>query len=238
MIKSFLLREWDDYKVLLKKVPSLALAIFILAVVLMNLLANKELFHISWVALDCGFVLSWLPFLLMDAICKVYGGKAATKISTLAIVVNLLAFLIFKLISFTPGMWGEYYATGLSEVNEALNRTIGGSSWIVLGSAFAMFVSSIVNSVVNISVAKCLRKDNYTSFAIRSFTSTAISQFVDNLVFALVVSVPLFGWTMKQTLFCSLIAACFELFCEICFSGVGYRLAREWNSSSKNNSTT
>jgi len=221
-------REWSDLRLLLRSVPSLVVALFVLSVIAMNLLANKELFSCSWLALDCGFALSWVSFLCMDCICKRFGGKAAVEISVIAILINLLMFLLFRLISLTPGMWGEYYATGSLEVNEALNRTIGGSTWIVLGSALAMFVSSIINSLINTAIGRFLKGHSYRIFAWRSFPSTAVAQFADNLVFALVVSVPLFGWTMRQTLFCSLTASLFELFAEICFSGFGYRMSRMW----------
>lgn len=228
MIRETVRSEYGKYRTILEKVPSLALTTFVLAVVMMNLLANKELFHTDWVALDCGFVLSWIPFLLMDCFCKVYGGKDALRISILAIAINLLTFGIFKLISLTPGMWGGYYATGLTEVNDALNGTIGGSTWIVLGSALAMAVSSAANSLTNMAVAGIMKSSGFREFAARSFISTAISQFVDNFVFALVVSVPLFGWSFKQAVFCSITAAGFELLMEVLFSGVGYKLSRRW----------
>ncbi|MCQ2153308.1 MAG: VUT family protein [Bacteroidales bacterium] len=216
----------------LSKLPPLVPAAMMLSVVAMNLLANKELFHTDWVALDCGFVLSWIPFLLMDCVCKVYGGRTAAQLSILAVAVNLAVFLVFKLVSLTPGMWGEYYATGLAEVNDSLNNTIGGSTWIVLGSAFAMATASIINSLVNMGVARLLSRkgESYWKFAARSFTSTAVSQFADNFIFALTVSVPLFGWSLRQVAFCSLTAMGFELLLEICFSGYGYRLSRKWTS--------
>lgn len=219
--KGFLLECRAD----LKRVPSLLFAIFVLSVVSMNLLANKELFRTDWIALDCGFVLSWIPFLIMDVICKVYGGRAAVRISFVAILINLLFFLVFKLVSLTSGMWGAYYDTGSMAVNQALNATIGGSSWIVLGSALAMAVSSVCNSILNVFVARNSTGDNYGNFALRSFVSTGISQFVDNLVFALVVSVPLFGWSMVQSLVCSGSAAVFELLMEVLFSGLGFKLS-------------
>lgn len=229
MIKRLIRSEYQGYRAILEKVPSLALTTFVLAVVMMNLLANKELFHTDWVALDCGFVLSWIPFLLMDCFCKVYGGRDALRISILAIAINLLTFGIFKLVSLTPGMWGGFYATGLTEVNDALNDTIGGSTWIVLGSALAMAVSSAANSLTNMAVAGIIKSGGFREFAARSFISTGISQFIDNFVFAIVVSVPLFGWSLRQALFCSITAAGFELILEILFSGTGYRLAERWS---------
>ena len=112
-MKDLIRREADDYRVLLRNVPSLVISLFIVSVIMMNLLANKELISYRYLALDCGFTLSWISFLCMDMICKRFGPKAAAKVSILALFVNLCACLIFKLLSLTPGMWGEYYSTGM-----------------------------------------------------------------------------------------------------------------------------
>ena len=148
------------------------------------------------------------------------------RISALAISVNLVTFLIFKMLSMTPGYWGEYHTTGLETVNESLNNTIGVSTWLVVCSAVSMMIASVVNAVINISISKVTAAIGFKEFALRSFTSTAIAQFVDNLLFTLMVSVPLFGWSLRQVLLCSLTGALFELVLEILFSVFGYRLAR------------
>ena len=233
-IKTILRRELEDYKVLLRNIPSIVVALFFLSVVAMNLLANKELFTTDWLALDCGFTLSWISFLLMDMICKRFRAKAAMKLSIAALAVNLCVCGIFWLLSLTPGHWGEYYSFLDSDpavaqaANLALNRTIGGSWYVVLGSALAMLVSSAVNSLSNHLIAKHLQRNNYGSFALRSFVSTALAQFVDNLIFATVVSHVFFGWTWTQVLVCSLTGALMELLCEVVFSPLGYRMARQW----------
>ena len=233
-IKTILRRELEDYKVLLRNIPSIVVALFFLSVVAMNLLANKELFTTDWLALDCGFTLSWISFLLMDMICKRFGAKAAMKLSIAALAVNLCVCGIFWLLSLTPGHWGEYYSFLDSDpavaqaTNLTLNRTIGGSWYVVLGSALAMLVSSAVNSLSNHLIAKHLQRNNYGSFALRSFVSTALAQFVDNLIFATVVSHVFFGWTWTQVLVCSLTGALMELLCEVVFSPLGYRMARQW----------
>ncbi len=233
-IKTILRRELEDYKVLLRNIPSIVVALFFLSVVAMNLLANKELFTTDWLALDCGFTLSWISFLLMDMICKRFGAKAAMKLSIAALAVNLCVCGIFWLLSLTPGHWGEYYSFLDSDpavaqaANLALNRTIGGSWYVVLGSALAMLVSSAVNSLSNHLIAKHLQRNNYGSFALRSFVSTALAQFVDNLIFATVVSHIFFGWTWTQVLVCSLTGALMELLCEVVFSPLGYRMAHQW----------
>ena len=82
-------KEMDDYRILLRNVPSLVITMFVVSVIMMNLLANKELLSVKYFALDCGFVLSWISFLCMDMICKRFGPKAAAKISILALAVNL-----------------------------------------------------------------------------------------------------------------------------------------------------
>lgn len=226
----FIKRELEDYKLLLRSIPSLVVSLFIVSVIVMNLLANKELFSTPYLALDCGFTVSWVSFLCMDMICKHYGGKPAAKISILALAVNLAVCLLFNLISRTPGMWGEYYSTESMDVNNALNATFGGSWYVVLGSSTAMLVSGICNSIINMFVARHFTQDNFVSFALRSYISTGIAQFVDNMVFALMVSYVFFGWSMTQVVTCSLTGAIAELLFEVVFSPIGYRVTMEWKA--------
>ena len=233
-LKTILRRELEDYKILFRNVPSLVVALFFLSVVAMNLLANKELFTTPYLALDCGFTLSWLSFLLMDMVCKRFGAKAATKLSIAAPIVNRCVCSLFYLLSLTPGHWGEYYSyldsdlSAAQAANQALNRTVGGTWYVVLGSALAMLISSLVNSLTNHCIAKRLKHNNFGSFALRSFSSTALAQFVDNFIFASVVSHVFFGWTWTQVIVCSLTGALMELLCEVVFSPLGYRMARAW----------
>lgn len=228
-IKSFIQRELEDYKYLLRSIPSLTVTLFVVSVIAMNILANKELFSTPYLALDCGFVLSFAPMLLMDVICKRFGAKAATKISILAVGINLALTGIFKLLSLAPGMWGEFYTTGSMDVNNALNVTIGGTWYVVIGSATAMIVASIVNSTLNVLVAKLSHDDgSYGKFALRSFVSTAAAQVADNLTFAILVSKVFFGWTWTQVIVCSLMGAVMELFCEVVFSPIGYKVVTSW----------
>ena len=63
-------REMEDYRILLRNIPSLVISLFIVSVIMMNLLANKELISFKYLALDCGFALSWVSFLCMDMLCK------------------------------------------------------------------------------------------------------------------------------------------------------------------------
>ena len=218
----------EDYKVLLRSIPASTVTVFILSVVLMNLLANKELVSLPWLALDCGFTLSWVSFLCQDMICKRFGAKASVRVSILALAINLAVSLLFWLVSFAPGHWGAYYDTGSLQVDQAINATIGGSWYVVLGSSLAMLCSSFVNSHTNMLIGRIVDHGGFGGFALRSYTSTLVGQIVDNLVFAIVVSHTFFGWTWVQVLTCSLTGAVAELLCEVLLSPIGFRVAAGW----------
>lgn len=221
-------RTLEDYKVLLRSIPSATVTCFVVSVILMNLLANKELISLPWLALDCGFTLSWVSFLCMDMICKRFGPKASVRVSLLALSINLAVSALFWLVSLAPGMWGAYYDTGSLEVNAALNATIGGSWYVVLGSSLAMLCSSFVNSHVNQFIGHLTDNGSFATFALRSYVSTGVGQLVDNLVFAIVVSHVFFGWSWLQVLTCSVTGALAELACEVLLSPVGFRVASVW----------
>ncbi|MBO5137567.1 MAG: VUT family protein [Spirochaetaceae bacterium] len=224
----FLREVFYDLKLLLRNIPSLTVAIFILSVVCANLMANKELINYKFLALDCGYFFSWIMFLTMDVICKRFGAKASVKISVVALVINLFVTLSFALLSETDGMWGAYYATGNIEVNQALNATFASSWFVVLGSSLAFFTGSVVNAFFNHGIAKKTKLKGFWEFALRSYISTFIAQFSDNLVFSCFIAKFFFGWSWQQVFLSSFVAALIELSLEIVFSGFGYRIVLSW----------
>ena len=217
----------------LRAIPGTVTAIFILSVVMMNLLANKSIFNLPWLASTAGIFVSWITFLCMDSVCKRFGYKAATMLNTVGMLVNLVAAVLFMLIVKIPGTWAASYAGGSEEVSAAINAgldsTFSSAWYIVIGSAVAMFLGGVVNSIMNHIVGvKLDNQGTYKEFAIRSFISTAAGQFVDNFVFALFVSYIFFGWTIQQVVVCSFMMMLLELLFEIVFSPIGYRLSRKW----------
>lgn len=217
----------------LRAIPGLVTAIFILSVVLMNLLANKSIFNLPWLASTAGIFVSWISFLCMDATCKRFGAKAATILNTTAMVVSLLASLLMFAILKIPGTWAAVYGASTpevgTEINASLDATFSSTWYVVLGSAGAMFLGGLVNAIINKFIGKKFDKnDTYGGFAIRSFLSTAAGQFVDNFVFAQFVSFFFFGWTMKQVLVCSFMMMLLELAIEAVFSPLGYKIAKNW----------
>lgn len=221
--------ELRDMKRLMQSVPATVVAFFTVSVILMNLLAGKEVqTGISWLALDCGITVSWLSFLCMDMITKRFGARAAIQLSFFASAMNLFVCAIFKLVSMVPGNWAEFYTFEADMVNQALDNTIGGTWYILMGSTVAFITSSIVNALINAGLGKAFDHSTFTGYAVRSYVSTLIAQFVDNMVFALIVSHTFFGWTMTQCVFCSATGCVVELICEVVFSPVGYKVCKGW----------
>ncbi len=219
----------DEFRDLLRTVSPLMVTLMVLSIVGMNLLANKSIdTGVEWLALDGGILLSWLTFLSMDVLTQCYGPRASTMLSVVALLINLMMALIFFIASQIPGVWGESFVPGSENViNTALDNTFGGTWFIILGSSIAFMVSSVVNNFMNYGIGKALNRDmSFGTFALRSYVSTFIGQFTDNLVFALLVSKVFFGWAMIQCITCAFTGAIMELLFEIFFSPIGYRISR------------
>ena len=219
----------QDIRDLLHGAPPLIVAILVLAIVCMNLLANKSInTGVDWLALDCGILFSWMIFLSMDVLTKCFGPRATTAVSLVALAINLLVAIIFFIASATPGQWSASFVEGSEAlINGALDETFRGTWFIILGSSVAFAVSAVVNNYLNAGIGKALNNDTgFKAFALRAYISTATGQFVDNLVFALLVSRTFFGWTLVQCITCAITGALLELAFEVVFSPLGYRITR------------
>ena len=218
-----------EFRTLLGTASPLLVTLMVLSVVGMNLLANKSIdTGVSWLALDGGILFSWVAFLSMDVLTHCYGPKAANMVSFTALGLNLFMALIFFLGSRIPGVWGESFVEGSEAIiNTALDNTFAGTWFIILGSSIAFIASALLNNYLNAGIGKLAkRKSGFGVFALRSYVSTFLAQFADNLIFALLVSRTFFGWTMVQCLTCALTGAVAELLFEVIFSPLGYRLSR------------
>lgn len=236
-MKQFLKSEAKEFGLLLKSVPPVMFAFFVCAIIAMNLLANKSInLSVSWLALDSGIIVSWFAFLFMDIITKHYGPKAANELSILSIIISLTFSLLFFLGSLIPGTWGESFVEGAQQsINTALDNTFGGTWYVVLGSTIAFIASSLTNNFLNAGVGLLFKRnpDGKAAYFTRSYVSTSIGQFVDNFVFALVVSHFFFGWSILQCVTCSLTGMLVELACEALFSYIGYRVTVKWRKEGR-----
>lgn len=220
-------RVFKESVLLLRSIPSPVVALFVISVVAMNILANKTIINIEYLAIDGGILISWLSFLCMDIVTKHFGPKASTKMSIFAIIVNLLACLIFFIVSIIP----------TKDDYSEFNRIIGGTWFILLSSTIAFFCSAVLNNFMNFTIGKLFKKnpDGKLAFVTRTYISTFIGQFADNLIFSIItfmIFAPIFwdgfSWTIIQCITCSLIGAALELVMEIIYSPIGYFVCKKW----------
>ena len=231
-MKERIKKSWIEFKLLLRSIPATVVTLFVVSVICMNLLANKTLIQLDWIALDGGILISWLSFMCMDIITKHFGPKAANRISILAAGINLLTCLIFFVASIIPSTADDY---------TAFNGIFGGTWFILLGSTIAFLASAVINNTMNWMIGKSFRKnpDGKLAYATRTYVSTFIGQFMDNLIFAVIVFMffaPIFwdgfSWTFIQCVMCSLTGALAELVMEIVFSPIGYKITKKWQAES------
>ena len=227
-LSAWVKKQWHESILLLRNIPSPVVALFVIAVITMNLLANKTLYQSEYLAIDGGILVSWLSFLCMDIVTKHFGPRASTKMSIFAIGVNLLACLIFYVVSIIPNPETDY---------SAFNTIFGGTWFILLSSTIAFLCSAILNNFMNFAIGKAFKKnpDGKLAFVTRCYVSTFIGQFADNLIFAILcfnIFAPIywdgFHWTFVQCVTCSLLGAGLELVMEIIFSPFGYWVTRVW----------
>ena len=227
-LKEWMKRENEETQILLRCIPATTVSLFVVSVVCMNLLANKTLFQNTYLALDGGFLISWLSFMCMDMITKYFGPKASNRIAILASVINLLTCAIFYIVSIIPSNADDY---------TALDEIFGGTWFILLGSTIAFLLSAAINNFLNWTIGKAFRKnpDGKLAYATQTYVSTFVGQFFDNLMFSLIVFVgfaPIFWdgfhWTVLQCTTCALTGAVAELIMEILFSPIGFRLVTKW----------
>ena len=230
-IRKSIRSEITAFQILLRSIPAAVVTLFVVSVICMNLLANKTLLQLDWIALDGGILISWLSFMCMDIITKHFGPKASNRISILAVSINLLTCLIFFTASAIPSNAGDY---------SAFDGIVGGTWFILLGSTVAFLLSAMINNTLNWMIGKSFSKnpDGKLAYAARTYISTFIGQFLDNFIFSIIVFVlfaPIFWdgfhWTVLQCMMCALTGALAELVMEIAFSPIGYRICRRWQKN-------
>ncbi len=221
-------REIYEYRLLLRSIPATVVTLFVVSVITMNLLANKTLVQLEWIALDGGILISWLSFMCMDIITKHFGPKASNSISILAAAINLLTCVIFFVASVIPSNAADY---------SAFDGIFGGTWFILMASTVAFLISAMINNSLNWMIGRAFRRDpdGKLAFAARSYISTFVAQFLDNFMFSIMVFVicaPIFWdgfhWTVLQCATCALTGAVAELLMEVAFSPIGYRITGAW----------
>ncbi len=225
---NLLKKSYIKMKILLRSIPATTVTLFVVSVVCMNLLANKTLLQLDWIALDGGILISWLSFMCMDIITRHFGPKASNSISVLAVAINLLTCLIFFVASVIPSNADDY---------TAFNGIFGGTWFILLGSTVAFLSSALIHNSLNWFIGLAFKKNPHgkAAFAARTYVSSFVGQFSDNFIFSVIVFVffaPIFWdgfcWTILQCAMCALTGAVAEVIMQIVFSPIGYRITQKW----------
>ena len=225
------MKLYNETKILLRSIPATVVTLFAVSVVCMNLLANKTLLQLDWIALDGGILISWLSFMCMDIITKHFGPKASNQVAVLASAINLLTCSIFYIASIIPSNAGDY---------TALDNVLGGTWFILVGSTVAFLASAVIHNFLNWGVGKMFHKQPHGKMAYmtRTYIATFIGQFMDNLIFSVIVFMffaPIywngFHWTFLQCTVCALTGAVAELIMEIIFAPIGYRIVANWRKN-------
>ncbi len=225
---------FNEYKVLLRSIPGLVTSVFVVSVVIMNLMAGKTIIMTepSWLGITGGLLISWIPFLCMDIVTKTFGKRAAILLNVFGLFVNLVCVGIFQLVTMinVGAATAEQYAT----FNAAFAQT-----WqILLASSIAFVISGVVNSLVNAAIGNRFKAnpDGVAAYITRTYVSTAIGQFVDNMIFTALAFLVFFklsigtslGWTWLTVLGTSAFGALLELVMEMVFSPIGYKVCKSW----------
>ena len=227
-------KYFEDYKLLLRSVPGIITAVYCVAVVVMNLMANKIIFNSHYVAADGGILVSWIPFLCMDMVVKRYGPRAANKLNIFALLVNLAVVTLFAVISAIQIDVGAEYAQG--DIYTSFNSVFSCTWFVLFGSSTAFIAAGFINNFTNWSIGRLFKKnpDGKLAYITRSYISTFIGQFVDNLLFATIVFIifaPIYwgySLTFVQCMGSATIGAVLELIMEVIFSPIGYSVTKKW----------
>lgn len=236
-------KEFTELKALISKINPILMTFFVLSVVLMNLLANKsidlswlpgnnvEAGEFGWLALDCGLMVSWMAFFTMDIVVRRFGAKASTQLTVVAVCINLIVCMVLLLAGSLPGFWGESYVEeGGILINTALDNTISGTWYVLMGSTIAFISSAIIHGIASTAVGKIFKnQEDLKSYAVCSFVATSVGQFTDNMIFALIVSQIFFGWNILQCITCSLTGMLIEFMFSVIFVPLGHKIYTKTN---------
>ncbi len=227
----------QDWKMLLRSIPAVVVALFVVSTVTMNLAANKivwsglKIGEHYFISITGGVFLSWSVFLIMDMVTKTFGAKAAIKLNLFGAAVNTIAIIFLGIIASVPS---EFPFPG---ANSSFDKVLGftGSGvqpWqILISSTIAYVASGIINAIVNSLIGRLFthNPDGKTAFITRSYVSTIIGQFVDNFIFtALAFSFFAHFYGIITIIGMATIGAAIELLSEIVFSPVAYKRCRTW----------
>ena len=226
-----------DWKMLLRSMPAVVVALFVVCTVTMNLAANKivwsglKIEQTYFVSITGGVFLSWAVFLIMDMVTKTFGGKAAIKLTLFGAATSTVAIIFLGVIASIPS---NFPFPGASASFDTVFGFTGNGvqPWqILISSTIAYILSGVINAAVNVLIGRLfeINPDGKAAFVARSYISTMLGQFVDNFIFTgLAFGIFAHYYGVLTITGMALLGALIELFCEIIFSPIAYRKCKKW----------
>lgn len=224
-IKSWFKQEWLETKTLFKCLPAWPFAILCAALIAMNFLANKIIVTETWLTIDAGIIVSWVSFLAGDTLVKRFGAKAAIKINIAAICVQLVAILLLTIGATIP--WAKS-----SDPVDGFDTIFGASLWPLAAGTGAFILAIVFDSFFSkFILTRFKNRTSFRAYAVASYGSTFVGQFLDNLLFALFFTMWLPGVVTSSIWLMALVGAVLELLCQLVFSPLGYKIASNWRKN-------
>lgn len=138
-------------------------------------ISSLRIVQIFGISMDAGTLLYPLTFTLRDLIHKKSDKKTAIHIVYIGVVMNLLMFIVFFIVSKLP-------ADMLVGEQKEFGQVLVGSWRIVLASIVAMFISEVVDSEIYQWYAEKFKKYHF----MRVLTSNFISVPLDSAIVTLI----------------------------------------------------
>lgn len=189
--------------------------IYCAGIIIQNILATKTI-DIMAFTVTAGILVSPLVFIIQDIQSEIFGYKRAKNMILLGYMLSFIATILYVISIKIPGA-SEYTAQSSFEI------VLGTTPRIAIASFIAYVIGSLTNSKVMIELKN--KYDKHLFF--RAISSTAIGQFFDNALFAVLAFV---GILPIGTIITMIIGGTFfEIMYEILFFPITKKLIKAIN---------
>lgn len=172
--------------------------------------------------LTCGVLLWPLEFVITDIVNEYYGLKAVRRISYIAVILILYAFLVFYVAIGTPpsDFWKTSQAAkGVPDMQAGFTAIFGQGMWIIFGSLVAFLLGQLVDVFV---FHKIKQKTGNRHVWLRATGSTVVSQLVDSFIVLFIAFKIGNGWSWQLVLAICLINYSYKFVMAIILTPVIY----------------
>ena len=155
----------------MKEVQKYLYAAYCVGLVVMNLLASKQM-DILLFTINLGLFISPIVFIINDIQSEVFGYKSAKDMIKAGLVVNIgVAIVYFAAVNIPPSV------NFLNQ--EAFRAVLGSTLRITIASVTAYYIGSLINAKIMVSMKRKFEKYLF----VRVITSTIAGQVIDNIIF-------------------------------------------------------